>query len=58
MQITYEYKQHLQTLWKEHKNDHEKLREALLDWCHRAEQTGINALANFATHIKHIQTTS
>ncbi len=58
MQITYEYKQHLQALWKEHKNDHEKLREALLDWCHRAEQTGINALANFATHIKHIQTTS
>ena len=57
MQVVYEYKQCLESLWKQHKNDHVKLREALLDWCHRAEQTGINALATFAAHIKQLQAT-
>ncbi len=52
MQTAYEFKHLLQTLWHAHRNDHEKLKEALLEWCSQAEETGLVALKDFALRMK------
>ena len=48
LRTTYQYKQRLQELWHERHASHERLLEALQEWCHQAEASGIRALQEFA----------
>lgn len=52
MATVYEFKNRLQFLWQEHRNDHEKLREALLEWCCQAERSGLQSLQAFAARFR------
>ena len=42
---------HLQSLWAKQKSDG-SLREALVEWCAHAEESGMQSLHNFSTRIK------
>ena len=44
----YRYKQRLKAIWQERSLSHEGLIQALEQWCHEAEQSGIRALRDFA----------
>ncbi len=44
----YRYRQQLQQIWLERQASHERLVQALQEWCHQAEATGIKALQDFA----------
>jgi stearoyl-CoA desaturase (delta-9 desaturase) len=46
--VVYEYKQRLQAIWQSRSMNQESLLQALEDWCHQAERTGIRALQDFA----------
>ncbi len=48
LRITYQYKRKLQSIWQERAASHERLLQALQDWCREAEATGIRALQDFA----------
>lgn len=50
--IVCEYKNRLQAICKQHHCDYENLHQALLDWCHQAEKTGLDALQSFVQKIK------
>lgn len=52
LQTAYEFRHLLQDLWHQHRNDHEKLQEALLEWCAKAESTGLETLKSFALRMK------
>ena len=52
MKTVYDFKHRLQNLWSEHRNDHEKLKEALHEWCHQAEASGLEVLQQFAIRIQ------
>ena len=52
MHTAYEFKTLLQELWQEHRNDHEKLRSALLEWCTKAEKSGLDVLEIFAMRLQ------
>ena len=47
-----EYKNTLQAICKQRHRDYEHLHQALLDWCHQAEKTGLDALQSFVHKIK------
>ena len=44
----YRYKQRLKAIWQERSANHERLRDALEQWCREAEASGIRALQEFA----------
>jgi len=48
----YEYRTQLQDIWTRTTASQKELVEALHDWCKRAEETGIDALKQFANHVK------
>lgn len=48
LQTVYQYKRRLQAIWQERTASHERLRQALQDWCREAEESGIRALQEFA----------
>ncbi len=48
----YEYRQQLVKLWSNKLAGHEQLLSDLNDWCHRAEQSGIEALQKFAVRLR------
>ena len=52
LQTAYEFRHRLQSLWYDLRGDHEKLRAALIEWCHQAEQSGLQVLEEFARKIK------
>jgi stearoyl-CoA desaturase (delta-9 desaturase) len=52
LQVVYEYSQRLQDLWRQRSASQEHLVRALQEWCHQAEQTGIQALADFARSLR------
>lgn len=50
--LVHQYKQRLQALWQERAATQEALVAALTEWCRQAEETGIAALADFATSLR------
>lgn len=52
LKVVYEYKLRLQRIWQEKTASHEALLGALQEWCRQAEQTGIQALEEFAHSLK------
>jgi stearoyl-CoA desaturase (delta-9 desaturase) len=52
LQVVYEFSQRLQTIWQYKSASQENLIQALQDWCHHAEQTGIEALQEFARTLR------
>jgi stearoyl-CoA desaturase (delta-9 desaturase) len=52
LQVVYEYSQRLQAIWHQKTASQEWLLKALQDWCYQAEQTGIQALADFARRLR------
>ena len=47
-----EFRSQLQAIWQIAGASHEKLQEALQDWCNRAELSGIRALEEFAWRLR------
>ncbi len=52
LQVVYEYRQRLQTIWQEKSATRESLVQHLQEWCHQAEETGIEALQEFSRRIR------
>ena len=52
LQVVYEYKQRLQTLWTQTAETQEQLLKAVQEWCKQAEATGIKALQDFARSLR------
>lgn len=52
MEIVYEYKQRLQNIWSEKTATKESLIHALQEWCQHAEESGIEALQEFAQTLR------
>jgi stearoyl-CoA desaturase (Delta-9 desaturase) len=50
--LIYEKRLELQSLWENRQATTEELRQALLDWCKRAEESGIEALREFALRLR------
>ncbi|HEX7027641.1 MAG TPA: transposase, partial [Gammaproteobacteria bacterium] len=52
LQKVYQFRQQLLKIWECSYANQEKLLQALADWCRRAEQSGIQALQEFAATLK------
>lgn len=52
LETVYEFKQRLQALWLQKTASQENLVDALREWCQQAEQTGIQALEEFARTLR------
>ena len=52
LHVVYEYRRRLQSLWQQRMVGEDSLIEALQEWCHEAEKTGIEALENFARGLR------
>jgi len=52
LKLVYEFRQRLQALWQEKAADQENLLRGLQEWCRQAEETGIEALQEFAYKLK------
>ena len=52
LQTVYEYRSRLQQLWSETYANHERLIQAITQWCREAEATGIGVLQVFARNLK------
>lgn len=52
LQTVYEFRERLQALWGRTYASHEKLLQALQDWCQQAEATGVVVLQEFAHHLR------
>ena len=52
LDIVYQYRLRLQSIWAERATSPENLLAALQDWCHQAEATGVEALAEFAASLR------
>lgn len=52
LSIVYQYRLKLQNLWARSTATQKELVEALQEWCHQAEATGIIALREFVKHLK------
>jgi len=52
LRTVYTMKQKLQAIWHRSTATHEHLAQALQDWCHEAEATGIQALHAFAARLR------
>lgn len=50
--VVYQFKLRLQSIWQRTKAGHQELALALQEWCQQAEDTGIEALRNFAASLK------
>ncbi len=54
LQVVYQFRLRLQTLWQRHTGNSKELLENLQDWCKQAEATGIQALQEFALNLKQL----
>jgi stearoyl-CoA desaturase (delta-9 desaturase) len=52
LQTVHEYRRRLQALWGRTYSSHEKLLQALQEWCQQAEATRIQVLQDFAQRLK------
>ena len=52
LQTVYEYRRKLQELWNETYASHERLIQAIIEWCKEAEATGIKVLQDFAQSLR------
>lgn len=52
LQVVYEFQQRLQDLWQQRTATPERLLNALQQWCHEAEASGIEALGEFARKLR------
>lgn len=52
LRLVYQFRQQLQVVWSRQVESQEQLRQALHDWCQRAEDTGIQALQQFAQRLR------
>ena len=52
LSIVYEFQQSLQKIWQEKSASKELLVQQLQDWCRHAEETGIEALEEFALRLR------
>lgn len=52
LKVVYEFSLRLQTIWQQKTASQEALMQSLQDWCQHAEQTGIEALQQFAQTLK------
>jgi stearoyl-CoA desaturase (delta-9 desaturase) len=50
--VVYEFGQELQDMWQRTYSSHEKLLQALQDWCSQAEATGVKYLEDFAQSLR------
>ena len=53
LNVVYQYREKLQAIWDRTTASQKELVEAIQEWCRQAEATGIDALKEFATHIRH-----
>ena len=52
LKVVYEYRQRLQDIWQEKSASRESLVQHLQEWCRQAEETGIEALEEFALGLR------
>jgi len=52
LQVVYQYRQRLQSVWTRKATSQEVLRKALQEWCKQAEETGIAALQEFSRSLR------
>lgn len=52
LKVVYEFRQRLQNIWQEKTATRDSLVQHLQEWCRQAEETGIEALEEFARHIR------
>ncbi len=52
LQTVYEFRRELQELWNETYASHERLIQAIIQWCKEAEATGIKVLQEFAQSLR------
>ena len=52
LQTVYEMRRKLQDLWSETHASHERMIQAIIDWCKEAEATGIKVLEDFAQSLR------
>lgn len=50
--VTYQFRMKLQDIWSKSTASQKELLEALQDWCHQAEATGIEVLRKFSNRLK------
>jgi len=54
LRLVYQYRQKLQSIWNSTTASQRELIDALQDWCHNAEQAGVESLKKFADRIKRL----
>ncbi|MGI9227850.1 MAG: DesA/ISL3 alpha bundle tail domain-containing protein, partial [Gammaproteobacteria bacterium] len=52
LKTVYEFRTRLQELWNQTYASHERLIQAILQWCKEAEATGIKVLQEFAQSLR------
>lgn len=52
LSVIYQFRLRLQDIWNQKTASQKELLDALQDWCHQAEATGIETLLRFARHLK------
>ncbi len=52
LQTVYEFRRRLQDLWNETYASHERMIQAIIQWCKEAEATGIKVLQDFAQSLR------
>ena len=52
LDTVYEFRRKLQDLWNETYASHERMIQAIMQWCKEAEETGIKVLEDFAQNLR------
>ncbi len=52
LRVVYSYKQSLQSIWSKTTSSQKELIESLQNWCHQAEESGLEVLREFALQLK------
>ncbi len=52
LETVYEFRRKLQDLWNETHASHERMIQAIMEWCKEAEATGIKVLQDFAQSLR------
>jgi stearoyl-CoA desaturase (delta-9 desaturase) len=54
LNMVYQYRMKLQAIWDKTTASQKELVEALQEWCHQAEETGVDVLHQFATRLRRV----
>lgn len=52
LKVVYEFREELKDIWEKTAQSNDALLASLQEWCHRAEETGIEVLEDFAARLK------